>query len=265
MIWLYTWLQLAFAEVDLNSATVAELDAMDNIETYMAEAIVDYRKQKGRISNVESLRVLALPETALDTLRQESTVSLAISTTSGKSYSSVEEVLGQFDNEPTVRMVQDMAMRYSKTNPEMVERWLNASKRAYALPKVNLQYDKQLGQSDRFDYVADPATGELTSQKDYTQIGNDDKVVVKLEWRLDKLVMSSEQIRVINESGKANKLRENILDEVTRLYFDRRRLQVESLLKPPSSLQDRIELELRLQEMTANLDALTGGEFSASM
>ena len=105
----------------------------------------------------------------------------------------------------------------------------------------------------------------MTSQEDYIQLGNDDKVVVRLEWRLDKLVMSSEQIRVINETGKANKMREKVLDEVTRLYFDRRRLQVENLLDPPSSLSDRIEMELRLQEMTANLDALTGGQFSASI
>ena len=94
---------------------------------------------------------------------------------------------------------------------------------------------------------------------------NDDKVVVKVEWRLDKLVMSSEQIRIINESQKTVKLREKLLDEVTRLYFDRRRLQVDQLLKPPRSIEDQIENELRLQEMTANLDALTGGAFSASV
>ena len=52
---------------------------------------------------------------------------------------------------------------------------------------------------------------------------------------------------------------------MTRLYFDRRRLQVDQLLKPPRSIEDQIENELRLQEMTANLDALTGGAFSASI
>jgi hypothetical protein len=145
-----------------------------------------------------------------------------------------------------------------------MEKWLSASKRAYALPKVNLQYEKQLDEATRYDYVAG-VDGGLESQEDYIQLGNDDKVVVRLEWRLDKLVMSSEQIRVINETGKANKMREKVLDEVTRLYFDRRRLQVDNLLDPPSSLSDRIEMELRLQEMTANLDALTGGQFSASI
>ena len=158
---------------------------------------------------------------------------------------------------------ESLAMRYSKSNPELMEKWLASSKRAYALPKVNLQYEKQLDEGTRYDYVAG-VDGNIESQADYVQIGNDDKVVVKLEWRLDKLVMSSEQIRVINETGKANKMREKVLDEVTRLYFDRRRLQVDNLLNPPSSLSDQIDMELRLQEMTANLDALTGGEFSAS-
>ena len=77
--------------------------------------------------------------------------------------------------------------------------------------------------------------------------------------------MSSEQIRVINEAQDIVKLRDKVLDEVTRLYFDRRRLQVDQLLSPSLDLKGQIEAELRLQEMTANLDALTGGAFSASL
>ena len=125
--------------------------------------------------------------------------------------------MAEFDSEPDIRAVQAMAMRYSKTNPELMEKWLSSSQRAYALPKVNLQYDKQLDEGTRYDYVAG-STGELESQVDYVQIGNDDRVVVKLEWRLDKLVMSSEQIRVINETGKANKMREKVLDKSQALF-----------------------------------------------
>ena len=77
--------------------------------------------------------------------------------------------------------------------------------------------------------------------------------------------MSSEQIRVINEAQDIVKLRDRVLDEVTRLYFDRRRLQVDILLDTGADLRSRIENELRLQELTANLDALTGGTFSASL
>ena len=56
-----------------------------------------------------------------------------------------------------------------------------------------------------------------------------------------------------------------MLDEVTRLYFDRRRLQVDMLLKASPDLKAQLENELRLQELTANLDAYTGGAFSAAL
>jgi hypothetical protein len=77
--------------------------------------------------------------------------------------------------------------------------------------------------------------------------------------------MSSERIRVINEAQDIVKLRDKVLDEVTRIYFDRRRLQVEQVLSPSSNLKDQIKEELRLQELTASIDALTGGRFSASL
>jgi hypothetical protein len=57
-------------------------------------------------------------------------------------------------------------------------------------------------------------------------------------------------------------LRDDILDEVTRTYFERRRLQVEAMLFDEKDLQKEIERYLRIQELTANLDALTGGYFS---
>ena len=57
-------------------------------------------------------------------------------------------------------------------------------------------------------------------------------------------------------------LREDILDQVTRLYFERRRIQMELItnefLNPPLM----IDKEMRIAELTALIDALTGGEFS---
>jgi hypothetical protein len=261
---IFSLMGLAIAQLDINTANISQLEQLEYVNHDDAEKIVNWRVDHGEFSNIEALRVLSFSEDTLDSLRSETIVSLTISKKSSRKFSSVGDVLASFDNEPDIRATQAMAMEYSKTNPELMEKWLVASKRAYALPKVNLQYEKKLDESNRYDYVSD-ADGALVSEQDYAQVENDDKMVVKLEWRLDKLVMSSEQIRVINESSKSNKLREKILDEVTRLYFDRRRLQVEALLSPPSSLKDKIDLELRLQEMTANLDALTGGGYSASI
>ena len=43
--------------------------------------------------------------------------------------------MAEFNGEPDIRAVQAMAMRYSKTNPELMEKWLASSQRAYALPR----------------------------------------------------------------------------------------------------------------------------------
>ena len=56
-----------------------------------------------------------------------------------------------------------------------------------------------------------------------------------------------------------------MLSEVTRLYFERRRLMVAMLISSPEDISDKIENELRLQELTAGLDAMTGSYFSKKM
>ena len=60
-------------------------------------------------------------------------------------------------------------------------------------------------------------------------------------------------------------LRDDIVDEVTRAYFERRRLQVRLLTDPPGDQQALLDQELRLQELTALIDGLTGGQFSQRM
>jgi hypothetical protein len=60
-------------------------------------------------------------------------------------------------------------------------------------------------------------------------------------------------------------LRNDIVDEVTRTYFERRWLQLTLLTHPPADPQELMELELRLQELTALLDGFTGAWFSKQM
>lgn len=57
-------------------------------------------------------------------------------------------------------------------------------------------------------------------------------------------------------------LRDDILDQVNKLYFERLRLKMELASLSIEDLKKRNEKELKLQELTASLDALTGGYFS---
>jgi len=55
-------------------------------------------------------------------------------------------------------------------------------------------------------------------------------------------------------------LREDILEEVTRLYFERKKL-----IREVSIGNASMEKTFRVEELTAYIDAYTGGEFSRRM
>jgi len=252
----------------LNDVTAQELASIQGVGAATAERIVDLRSQRSGLGSVEELRVLGLDATTLQALRANLSADLTLRKVAKGSYTDVDSVLAQFQHEPEVLAVQAMAMEYTKTNPSLVEGWLAASKSAYALPAVTLTYDKDLDDYKTWDYLDLNGDGTIDNsehQFNTARADDDDGFGVRLAWRLDKLVMSSERIRVINEAQDIVKLRDKVLDEVTRVYFDRRRLQVEQMLSPASSLKDQIKDELRLQELTASIDALTGGQFSASL
>ncbi len=57
-------------------------------------------------------------------------------------------------------------------------------------------------------------------------------------------------------------LRDDILDEVTKLYFERLRVKMEIDGMAIEDRKKRSSKLLRLEELTASIDALTGGYFS---
>jgi len=179
----------------------------------------------------------------------------------------VQDVLARFDDEPDVSAVQEMVLTYSKTDQRHVEAWLAASKSAALLPQLQFKYNYANGLDNDFDYLVidstDP-TSDATADLTGSGVDIDHKFEVKAKWDLNELVMSSERIRVISETQDIVKLRDKVLEEVNRLYFERRRLQVDMLLNP-GDMKAQLKNELRLQELTAQLDAYTGGRFSAAL
>jgi len=181
-----------------------------------------------------------------------------------------DEILARFADEPTIAEVQAWASRTAQISPARVRRWLAQSATFATLPQVSLEWRLRDDTGQGFDYVnADgdpvlPGEDPLGVATDADQ-GRSQEVKVKLVWELDKLIMSSERIRVINEGQDVVKLRDKVLADVTRLYFERRRQQVEQLLAPKSDPLGQARDALRLLELTAGIDALTGGAFSAAL
>ncbi|MCG8591087.1 MAG: hypothetical protein MJE66_17480, partial [Proteobacteria bacterium] len=58
--------------------------------------------------------------------------------------------------------------------------------------------------------------------------------------------------------------RDDVLDEVNQLYFERQRALAERAARPPGD-PEAARLELRARELAAGLDAWTGGWFGRAL
>ncbi len=262
----------AEAPYPLDEATVEQLASLEFVDTDLARRIVTLREERGgQLASVEALRVIpGVDEQSLSSLRAGTAMRIDVPLHAARTYTSSDEVLAEFVHEPSIAQVQSWAADYASVNADMVAKWLLQSQTFALLPEVRFQYRQRYGKGNNFVYRTEDGSVALPgdtveSLLDRADADIDHYYTVWANWDLDKLIMSSERIRVINEAQDVVKLRDKILAEVTRLYFERRRVQVDMLLNPKRDLTGQVKDQLRLAELTANIDALTGGRFSAQL
>jgi len=167
-----------------------------------------------------------------------------------------ENLLNLFSLEPTIAEVQAWAINYGEVHPEKIADWRKRANASALLPRLSLGIDRS--ESDTYEIYT-------SSTKQYAVEGpkkGSDGWDITLSWDLGELIWNGDQTLIDVRSKLMAQLRDDILDEVTSYYFERRRLQIELLEVPPKNKAERVKKELRVQELTANIDALTGGSFS---
>ncbi len=167
----------------------------------------------------------------------------------------VEDALAMFSHEPSIEEIREAAIIYAEVHPEKIEKWRKAASKRAWLPDLRVAYDRNKDwQSSTYFY----STSSQKYTNDDITSGKDNGWSVSLTWELGDIVWNNDQTSIDSRSRLMVQLRDDVLNEVTRLYFERRRLQVEALLSGPQDIADKIENELRLQELTASIDAITG-------
>ena len=172
----------------------------------------------------------------------------------------VRAALARLPPGPSLREVQAAALAHAGLDLRASARWQARARRAAALPVVSLQWDR------RFDrgWTLDEAVGAADALRN--DAGQQDSVRVRATWELDRLWFSPDELRAARASLDVADVRERVLLEVTRLYFERERLRVEGVLATPSDdpvddLTRALDLELRLREVEGLLTGMTGLEF----
>ncbi|MBI1859061.1 MAG: hypothetical protein HYR97_08135 [Candidatus Melainabacteria bacterium] len=85
---------------------------------------------------------------------------------------------------------------------------------------------------------------------------------VSLLWNTNNFIYDSEIKDLLNHARLTANIRENILDDVTRIYYQRRQLQLESFVNPPDTSPEKLNNKLEIAQLTGQLDSRTGGWFS---
>jgi hypothetical protein len=160
----------------------------------------------------------------------------------------------RFLHEPGINEVHRLAIDYAEVNREKIINWRTLARKKALLPKLSVGLDRDA--ADLFHWNTGANPDELQKGRDLMDWD------VSLSWDLSDLVWSTDQTTIDSRSKLMVELREDILDQVTRLYFERRRIQVELITYEPLDPQVEIDKEMRVAELTALIDALTGGEFS---
>ena len=172
-----------------------------------------------------------------------------------------DDIFEKFSYEPSIRDVQEIAIKYAEVHPDKISQWREAAKKKAILPDVSIGIDRNV--TDLYHWEGGST---IVIDDDFLRKG---KGAIEwdatMSWDLGDLIWSSDQTSIDTRSRLMVQLRDDILDETTRTYFERRRLQIKTHLSPPSNIEEKIEKELRIQELTADLDGLTGGYFSSQL
>ncbi len=158
-------------------------------------------------------------------------------------------IVEYYNDEPRINEVQQAAIKYAQViDPERIENLRRQARLKAVLPDFSLDYDETVtsySNTNTTRFAVGPAEWG-----------------VSLKWSLSDLIWSEQQRLIDSQARLMVQLRDDILDEVTKLYFERLRVKMELDNLSIEDRKKRFEKELRLQELSAMLDALTGGYFS---
>lgn len=159
---------------------------------------------------------------------------------------------------PSIKDVKRAAIRYADAEPEKITNWRNQAQKKGLLPKVNVGVNNST--SDLWHWE----TGSTTKSGDDMLLKgkNSYEWDISLTWDLSELIWTDTQTSIDVRSRLMVELRNDLLDEVTKLYFERMRLCHELSNKYAIGNSKIIEKKIKLRELNAMLDSLTDGYFS---
>jgi hypothetical protein len=164
--------------------------------------------------------------------------------------------------DPPVDALRAAASALALTEPDRAHSLVVRARLAGWLPEVRGRVDRRFARAESVDLGSSSATPLAPVGIDSD---NDVRYELRATWDLSKLVFNPDEIGAHFQALRTADARREIESLVIRLYFDRRRLKTELSAADATATGmplSTARLELRVAEIEAELDALTGGAFT---
>ena len=166
---------------------------------------------------------------------------------------------------PDILEVQRATLAYLELEPRTANSMRARAMRSAWLPVMSFRVGHERGEDEGHGSDQSFVSGALRNYHDSDHgYKNDFNVDLTLAWNLGETIFNPDEIDVSRELRSVIALRDDVLDEVTQLYFERRRVLDQLALVPPTEPEAEA-LRLRSAELAAGIDAWTGGWFTRAL
>jgi hypothetical protein len=163
--------------------------------------------------------------------------------------------------DPPLDAVHRAALSHLDLQPEQLRALRDGLAVRGLLPELAFRLER--GRSAEGESRRDEAfvSGDLRHLRDGSRSNARETVAsVTLAWELGALAYDADAVDLSREARAVIQLRDDVLDEISQLYFERRRVLLQLAALGPSDVGAE-NLRLRADELAAGLDAWTGGWF----
>ncbi len=159
---------------------------------------------------------------------------------------------------PAIRQVQEAAIRYTDLGTQKIRQWRSRAANKAWLPQLNLGLNRDV--TDLWHWES----GSTTKNGDDVLARGKDSLEwdVSLSWDLGEIIWNDDELAIDVRARLLTQQRQDLLDEVTKLYYERIRVQEDLAGLRIEEVKKRRDKQLRLAELTAMLDGMTGNYFS---
>ena len=161
-----------------------------------------------------------------------------------------------FENEPTIQDLHCHVLSYQELQKKDCSTKVGFIETLRWIPQLSISF--RSGRENNWKIYSDGKTFQSPYE-------DDQEFRIACVWNFEKDKDMMNETEWEKAKNKKIELREKLLKKVTSIYFERRKEQLSLFLQSDWTEIQKISRSIKIQELTAHLDAYTGGWFSKNI